>query len=66
MSKPEDISVILGRIRERAERIAMRDSFTDRDAYNHSDAERILALIEQAQQSILRSQLEQSVSCIKK
>ncbi len=66
MSKPEDISVILGRIREKAEQIIERRVVSDRDGENHLDGIRILELIEQAQKVVLEAQLEASLKAVSK
>ncbi len=60
MSKPEDISVILGRIRENAERIVNMH-----EGHQHCEdidrAQRILELVEQAQKVVLEAQLTASL-----
>ncbi len=70
MSNPEDISVILGRIRTVAEGIVERGSRLSRKSATTSlmheqDAQRILELVEQAQEVTLQSQLEASLKAVK-
>ncbi len=63
--KPEDISVLLGRIRTTAERVVTREKrlcdHAEIVALDQMDALSILELIEQAQKVVLEAQLSASI-----